>query len=344
MTRRRTWTSGAAVVASLSVIFVPAGVASADDDPYRACTPAITALPLPVGEVSGDVISANAREAVGFVADVAQHQHVAIWRRTSGTSGTRGWSVQDLGDLGLTDSGGLAATGVTPDGVVSIGVNTAVMGGWVYAHGIVHQLKDFAGGTSAYARAINSDGVVAGEALDAAGNDFAARWDHWWSTPVKLGPIAGLDGSYAQGMNDRGQVVGGSFSFGPAPTAATRWSFAGVPAVLASFGADAQASDINNAGRAVGDVNTSGGKRAAVWDRRGHVIDLGVFAGDAFSRAIGVSSDGAVVGFGGDQLPATGHPRAAPALLAWLRSGEELVAVVAPLGGRSVLTRDRRQG
>jgi hypothetical protein len=327
MKRGRTLTTGVGLAATLSMIVMPSGVAVADDGRSGACRPTITALPLPAGEVSGDVLAVTEREAVGFVADPAQHQHVALWRRVDSSSS---WAVRDLGDLGLADSGGLSATGVNPAGVVSIGVNTgAAMAGWVYAAGVVHQLKDFAGGTFAYARDINDAGVITGEALDAAGNDFAARWSHWWSAPVRLDPAAGMDGSYGQGINNRGDVVGGSFSFGPAPTVATRWSRAGVAVTLATFGADAQASDSNDAGRIVGDVITSTGKRAAVWDRSGEVTNLGVFAGDAFSRAIGVSAAGAVVGFEGINFP----PPAIPVrhLLYWPGSGP--VRSLLPLSG-----------
>jgi hypothetical protein len=141
--------------------------------------------------------------------------------------------------------------------------------------------------------------------------------------------VSGLDGSYGQGINDRGEVVGGSFSFGPTPTAATRWSVTGLPTTLPTFGADAQAWDINDADRSVGDINTSAGTRAAVWDRDGHVTNLGVFAGDAFSRAIGVSSDGTVVGFEGINFP----PPAIPVrhLLYW--SGTGPVRSLLPLSG-----------
>jgi uncharacterized membrane protein len=290
----------AAAMAGLGVVgaAVPADAARASRAAWAetACRPAIRALPLPSGQTNGDVLSAVPDTAVGFVADDAQHQHVAIWRR----AGAR-WSVQDLGDLGITDAfSGLSATGVNAHGAVSVGINTNFgMGGWEYVGGALHPLHDFAGGTAAYARAINDSGVVAGEALDSAGNDFAAVWPHWWSRPIKLRPSSGLDGSFAQGIDDRGRVVGGSFSNGPPPTVAMRWSRTGVPTTLTGFGADAQAWDINNSGRVVGDATTADGQRAAVWDSAGHGTTLDVFAGMQFSRLIGVNERGEAIGWDG---------------------------------------------
>ena len=96
-----------------------------------------------------------------------------------------------------------------PAGDIAVGVSSDLFEGWlVTAHRATHQLHDFAGGTNAYVRAINDDGLMVGEALDANGNDFAAKWPHWWSRPIRLDPAAGYDGSYAQGVNDKGVVTG----------------------------------------------------------------------------------------------------------------------------------------
>lgn len=112
----------------------------------------------------------------------------------------------------------LSAIGVNTRGELTIGVNTNVMGARLYRDGVIHRLRDFAGGPSAYVRPINDGGEMVGEALDANGNDFGAVWMHWWSKPISLRPTSGCDGSYAQGVNDQGCVVGGSFSIGPNPT------------------------------------------------------------------------------------------------------------------------------
>jgi uncharacterized membrane protein len=295
----------------------PVGVARAASHATTGrCTPTITALPMPAHDTNGDILSVSGRVAVGFVADDAQHQSVTIWRKT-GTS----WSVQNLGDFGITEPfSGLSATGVNSRGEVAIGVNTNIMGGWLYAHGAVHRLRDFAGGTNAFARAINDHGEIVGEALDAAGNDFGAVWNHWSARPRKLRPTTGYDGSFAQGVNDRGDVVGGSFSNGPSPTLAVRWSPSGRPAVLHSPVFDGQGAGINAAGRVAGNGSTAAGdQRALVWNRSGHVRNLGVFSGSAFSRAIGVSARGDVVGFEGVNPP----PPAIPVrhVLFWLGHG-----------------------
>ncbi|MEO7172799.1 MAG: hypothetical protein ABIW86_08320, partial [Flavobacterium sp.] len=258
----------------------------------------ITALPLPPGDTGGDILSAAGQWAVGLVTDDALHQHVAIWRGAGNV-----WSVRDLGDFGITEpNSGLSATGVNAKGQVSIGINTgAGMGGWFLDGATVHQLVDFAGGTNAYARAINAGGEIVGEALDEKGNDFAAVWPHWWSAPIQLAPTAGFDGSYAQGVDSRGDVVGGSFSNGPAPTLPVVWGPRGTPRILPDLGMGGDLFDRNTRGRTVGQVFTATGAHAAVWDR-GRLRDLGVFADDTFSRAIGVGASGEVVGFAGTRF------------------------------------------
>ncbi|HEV7194884.1 MAG TPA: hypothetical protein VGN19_03000, partial [Pedococcus sp.] len=210
----------------------PAALAGPSQGPASGgasgCQPTITALPLPAGDTNGDILANAGPFAAGFVADDAQHQSVAVWRRSGGS-----WTVRDLGDFGISGlSSGLSATGVNIRGEVALGVNADTMAGWVFTGGSAHQLKDFAGGTLAFARAINAHGVVAGEALDAQGNDFAAVWPHWWSAPVRLGPVPGYDGSFGQGIDDRGDVTGGSFSFGALPQVAVRWDPSGHPTTL----------------------------------------------------------------------------------------------------------------
>jgi streptogramin lyase len=61
----------------------------------RECSPSIVALPLQSGMDHGDVLAARGRRAVGFVADAASHQHVAVWTRVDGD-----WHVRDLGSFG----------------------------------------------------------------------------------------------------------------------------------------------------------------------------------------------------------------------------------------------------
>ena len=148
-------------------------------------------------------------------------QHVALWTRARRTAGGSGTSV--------TSASARPASRCRPPAWTGEGTSrwgsapTSSRGGSSPVPG-THQLHDFAGGTNAYVRAINADGLMVGEALDADGNDFAAMWPHWWSRPIRLAPVPGYDGSYAQGVNDRGQVTGGSYSFGSLPTVATRWS------------------------------------------------------------------------------------------------------------------------
>ena len=196
------------------------GVGGANHQAGERCTPSIRALPLPAGMVNGDVLAVSGDRAAGAVADADGFQHVAVWIR-----GERAWHVKDLGDFGIaTPYEPLSATGVDAKGDVAVGISSDLFEGWLVTRSGTHRLHDFAGGTNAYVRAINDDGLMVGEALDADGNDFAAMWPHWWSHPIRLNPAAGYDGSYAQGVNDRGEVTGGSYSFGSLPTVATKWS------------------------------------------------------------------------------------------------------------------------
>jgi hypothetical protein len=287
-------------------ISAPAPSSAAANVSTTACEPTISAMPLPAGDTNGDIlaVTGDGHLAAGYVADDQQHQDVAVWRRHAGM-----WTVQDLGNLGITEPhSGLSATGVNARGEISIGVLTDVVGGWVYVHGAVHRLKDFAGGTDAYARSINGLGMVVGEALDAQGNDFAAVWRRWSSAPVKLMPVSGYDGSFAQGVDDRGDVVGGSFTNDGSAQVATRWGPAGHPVTLSGLGGDADAWSINDSGRVVGEASDATARYGVVWDRPGAPRSLGLFAGDEFSRVLDVAPNGYAVGFEGTNPPPPAVP------------------------------------
>ena len=306
----------------------PAALAGPSQGPASGgasgCQPTITALPLPTGDTNGDILANAGPFAAGFVADDAQHQSVAVWRRSGGS-----WTVRDLGDFGISGlSSGLSATGVNIRGEVALGVNADTMAGWVFTGGSAHQLKDFAGGTLAFARAINAHGVVAGEALDAQGNDFAAVWPHWWSAPVRLGPVPGYDGSFGQGIDDRGDVTGGSFSFGALPQVAVRWDPSGHPTTLPGLGGNADGFAVQASGKVVGEARTSSGTNlAVVWRAGGGVHSLGLFTGAQFSKALDVNSNGVVVGFEG----ANPAPPAIPRRQILLWQGDGPVRSLLPL-------------
>jgi uncharacterized membrane protein len=202
-----------------------------------------------------------------------------------------------------------------------------VVGAWVYSHGKVQQLKDFAGGTNAYARGINDMGTVVGEALDGQGNDFAAVWTSPSAPPIKLGPLRGYDGSFAQGINDRGVVVGGSFANDGRPQVATRWSPAGHAIALAGLGGDADASAVSMSGRIVGSAWAGAVQYGVVWNSAREPRSAGLFAGAEFSRILDVASNGYVVGFEGTNPP----PPAIPVRHVLLWSGHGPVRSLLPL-------------
>lgn len=272
----------------------PAGAHARDHHANHRCSPSITALPLPTGMINGDVLAVSGDRAAGAVTDPGGFQHVAVWTRTR-----HGWQVRDLGDFGVTaPHEPLSATGVDARGDIAVGVSSDLFEAWLVTRSGTHRLHDFAGGTNAYVRAINANGLMVGEALDAYGNDFAAIWPHWWSRPVRLPPAPGYNGSYAQGVNNRGQVVGGSFSFGALPTVAMRWSRHGTPEALPARG-DAEAMSLNDRGTTVGrallDPST-----ALVWHGSREPDSLGLFTDSTFSRALSANDRGEVIGFEGD--------------------------------------------
>ncbi len=328
---RRSIPSLAVMVITSGTLTMSGGIAaessaSPPSDDGSDCSPAIIALPLPAGDTNGDVLSAASRFAVGYVADDAQHQQVAVWTRSEG----RHWEVKNLGDFGLSDPfSALSATGVNVHGEVSIGVNAAVMRAWVYVNGATHRLRDFAGGGKAYARAINDHGEIVGEALDAAGNDFAAVWPHWWSDPRRLAPMRGYDGSFAQGVNNRGVVSGGMFSLGSKPQIAVRWRRNDQPRMLRGPDGGASAWATNDSGRTVGEASNQTTTYATVWSRAGRLQSLGLFRGEQFSRALDISASGVVVGFEGVNPPPPAIPQRH--ILLWPGSGP--VRSLLPLSG-----------
>lgn len=110
-----------------------------------------------------------------------------------------------------------------------------------------------------------------------------------------------LGGSYAQGLgiNNAGQVVGGSTTAGNAAARATLWS-GGVLTDLGALvaGGNSIAYGINNAGQVVGASNTVGGDtsyHASLWNS-GLMTDLGTVGGKVYSEALAINDLGQAVG------------------------------------------------
>ncbi len=124
--------------------------------------------------------------------------------------------------------------------------------------------------------------------------------------PEALLPLVGDTDSFAEGINNRGDVVGRSLG---AVTTAVRWdrqrnSYNDATALLPLPGdASSFAVAINNRGQVVGHSRTGQGPcgltavdTAVVWDRHGVPTALGPLPGDVEARARGINDAGIVTG------------------------------------------------
>ena len=102
-----------------------------------------------------------------------------------------------------------------------------------------------------------------------------------------LGTLRGDEFSEAFGINNAGQVVGGSGSFS-GPGRAFLWTTVAGMQDIGPGGA----SDINDAGQVVG----ASVRGAFLWSAAAGMQDLGVLPGMEFSAATGINNAGQVVG------------------------------------------------
>jgi probable HAF family extracellular repeat protein len=151
-----------------------------------------------------------------------------------------------------------------------------------------------------YATDLNEAGQVVGFAAIANGDSRAVLWDN--GTMIDLGTLGG-NHSWADGINDLGQVVGTTKLPGDDATHAFLvtpqggvWfqdkDLDGRNDFMIDLG-DFNAADINNAGQVVGN---SGG-RAFLWDTVNGMVDLGVPLGFTSCAATAINEAGQVTGF-----------------------------------------------
>jgi probable HAF family extracellular repeat protein len=246
------------------------------------------------------------------------------------------------------DRGTLVDLGVDECAQDVNGLGVVVTDTHVYRQGRTRPLP---GGLDTAAR-INDHGQIAG-----SDDDVAALWDG--RSVVRIGVADPADTySYVTGLNDRGDVVGTSGSFGGRSRAFV-WS-QGTVRVLPDLGGDAGASDINDAGQVVGYVwEGTGRQRAALWEADGTLVQLGTLGdGGGHSLASAVNDAGEAVGYA--YAPGGGPMRAvrwAPgqeavpvdgdgtvfAVASDVNGGGRVVGSLAPSGGpQQGFVRDRR--
>jgi probable HAF family extracellular repeat protein len=213
---------------------------------------------------------------------------------------TRGTGVEErLTWLGTLGGGGSAATGVSADGSVVVGVayNAAWQRRafrWTAARGM--QDLGTLGGSWSVAWGVSADGsVVVGEAGNAAGQERAFRWTAAGGMQ-DLGTLGG-DYSWALGVSADGSVVVGWAENAAGQKRAFRWTAAGGMRSLGTLpGSDQSwATGVSADGSLVVGwaYNAEGQERAFRWTAVEGMQDLGTLGGDG--GAWGVSADGSVV-------------------------------------------------
>jgi probable HAF family extracellular repeat protein len=193
-----------------------------------------------------------------------------------------------------------------PDSMVGLGYETRA---FFWENGVMQDLGTLPGGTDAQALLVNERGEVMGWSYTSSDASAVCAslvglslttgsflWDKEHGM-VNLGSFGGTC-TLASGLNNRGQVAGGSYLPGDQSSRAFVWDRATGIRDLPTLGGDnAGAFAINDAGEAVGGSWLAGNVQidAALWGKGG-VTDLGVVNDDCGSYAFGINASGAVVG------------------------------------------------
>src|SRR5712692_1699280 len=214
----------------------------------------------------------------------------------------------DLGTLGGTFSGAIAVSnsGQVVGESTTAGDTETHAFSWTAGGGMVD--LGTLGGTTSVAIAVSDRGQVVGSSFITG--DTVIHAFSWTAGGgmVDLGTLGGtssfltIQGSAFEGngggVNDRGQVVGGSSISGDTALHAFSWTSGGGIVDLGTLGGtDSFSFAVNGRGQVVGESSTTGNtvSNASSWTSGGGMVDLGTLGG-TFSGAIAVNGSGQVVG------------------------------------------------
>jgi probable HAF family extracellular repeat protein len=203
-----------------------------------------------------------------------------------------GGSMIDLGTFGGNQSFGRA---INSAGQVAgeADLSSSSTHAFVYSGGLKTDLGTL-GGASSLATGINSSSQVCGWAVTASGALHAFLYSGGVMTDLGTLSHNSADTSYANGINDSGQVTGLGYINGFQQ--AYVYS-GGVMTTLGTLGGRQSAGNaINALGQVAGNAELADGSGHAFLYSQGKMHDLGLLPGSIYSEAFGLNDNGDVVG------------------------------------------------
>lgn len=192
--------------------------------------------------------------------------------------------------MAVNDKGQVAGYTVGPPGFETKSFLSGLNGGPLQALGSL-------GGQSTLAAAVNNSGEVTGTADDGTGNNTAFATGPNGQGIYNLGSISYDPESFGTGINNKGQITGGSGqAFLTGPNGAAITDADALPGTNGGFG-----SGVNDTGQVVGQFSANGGAATHAFlsgPNGGAVQDLGTLGGtNSFGEA--VNNSGQAVGYSG---------------------------------------------